>query len=61
MEQEKYTIFELPTNNQQVIGKLNKYNGVELEMTYFAESQEFLILISGLRVKAIEVETWKNI
>lgn len=61
MQEEKYTVLELPVNNQQVIGRLNKYNGLELEMTYFSESQEFLILISGLRVKAIEVETWKNI
>lgn len=58
---EKYTILELPNNNETVLGRLNKYNGLELEMKYMAETQEFLILISGLRVQAIEVETWKNL
>lgn len=58
---EHYTILELPQNNQLVKGRVNKYNGIELDMTYFAETQEFLIMQSGLRVKAIEVETWKEI
>ena len=61
MQEEHYTIFELPQNNQLIKGRLHKYNGVELDMKYFSESQEFLILESGLRVAAIEVEIWKSI
>ena len=57
----KYTVLELPVNNQVVTGVLRDFSNLPLEMTYFATEQVFLIMLSGLRVAAIEVESWQNI
>lgn len=54
----KYPILELPQNNEHVQISVVGYDGIDLEATYNASEQYFLILQSGLRVPALQINYW---
>jgi hypothetical protein len=58
---EKYIFEELPQDQEIVLIRLQKYNGVQIEAKFMELDQVFLILENGLIVQAIEIETWQKI
>jgi hypothetical protein len=58
---EKYIFEELPQDQEIVLIRLQRYNGVQIEAKFMELDQVFLILENGLIVQAIEIETWQKI
>lgn len=58
---EKYIFEVLPHDQEIVLIRLQRYNGVQIEAKFMELDQVFLILENGLIVQAIEIETWHKI
>lgn len=58
---EKYIFEELPQDQEIVLIRLQRYNGIQIEAKFMELDQVFLILENGLIVQAIEIETWQKI
>lgn len=58
---EKYIFEELPQDQEIVLIRLQRYNGIQIEAKFLELDQVFLILENGFIVQAIEIETWQKI